>query len=79
MNGFLLVARMTMDDLPLRFFATEDGIGKYMLGGDGESIEDVVQRIAPIAGCSASDLIGLDSIEFRDGQPVECKHLMNFA
>ena len=77
MNGFLIVARMTMDDLPLRFLQTEDEVGKYML--DGESIEAVVQRIAPIAGCSTSELIGLDSIEFRDGQPVECKHLMNFA
>ena len=53
MNGYLLIARMEMDDLPLRFFATKKEMGEWLRVGDG-TFEDEINRIVRLHGWAAS-------------------------
>lgn len=75
MNGFMLLVRMTHDDMPIQFFANEADLRTWLRFGKGtieECVADVVQRLK----WPSSDLVALHSVEFRDGMPVAMQHLM---
>ena len=73
MNGFLIVARMRHDDLPIRLFETEIEVGNYMEKGQ---IQDEVERIAKEVKISTSDSISVIYIRFLNGIPVNHKVLI---
>ena len=71
MNGYLLIARMEMDDLPLRLFATKKEMGEWLRSSDG-TFEDEINRIVRLHGWS------VEAMQFRNGKPVKVEHVMGF-
>jgi hypothetical protein len=81
MNGFLLIARMSVDDLPLRLFKSEAEMKEWLGEGDsrnGGSIDAIIHRTARFEGWASSDLLRLEAMEFSKGLPVSVKLVMNF-
>ncbi len=77
MNGYLLIARMEMDDLPLRFFATKKEMGEWLRVGDG-TFEEEINRIVRLHGWSSSELLRIEAMRLRNGVPVAVEHVMGF-
>lgn len=78
MNGFLLVACMSMEDLPLRLFASESDLREWLRVGEG-TFEQVIDEVAKALNWSTNDLLNIAAVEFRDGVPVESKCVMDFT
>jgi hypothetical protein len=77
MNGFLLLCSMTMDDLPLRLFATEEEFGAYMLS-TGDLLDDINTASKDLF-IEGSELVALWLVEFRDGKPVGKQYAMDIS
>lgn len=75
MNGYLLVARMMCDDMPLRLFATEAEMGEWLQYGKG-TFEDEINRVATLIDWPTSTLKSIEAIRFIDGNPVEGVHVI---
>lgn len=77
MNGWLLVARMKMDDLPIGLFANKKEMGEWLRAGD-EAVEEVVDKVAKVLDMPTSELLRIEAIQFRNGRPVQLVHVMGF-
>jgi hypothetical protein len=74
-NGFLVIARMTLDDVPLRFFNTfrqaetfcEDHQGDH---GPSTTLEELIEDTALRTGMTLSGTVGLIVVEVALGCPV---------
>jgi hypothetical protein len=68
MNGFLVIARCGMDDLPMRLCATRDEASKFARAvgpGDVREAAEAVNRVS----VSEGSCIGMNVLEFLDGEP----------
>jgi hypothetical protein len=78
MNGYLLIARMEMDDLPLRFFATKKEMGEWLRTDCDGTCEDDIKRIVRLHGWAASELLRNEAMQIRNGKPVKVEHVLGF-
>lgn len=78
MNGFLLVARMSMEDVPLRLFASESDLREWLRVGEG-TFEKVIDDVAKALDWYITDLLSIAAVEFRDGVPIESRCVMDFT
>lgn len=83
MNGFLVIFRAAMDDIPIRLFAgkveaesyakwLKDEFDALNTGEDdaGWIFPEIVGKAMSFMICDSSSPIALDIMEFRDGTPV---------
>ena len=77
MNGYLLFARMKVDDLPIRLFANKKEMGEWLRVGD-ETFEATIDKVARVLDVPTSELLQIDAIRFRNGRPVQLVHVMGF-
>ena len=77
MNGYLLVCSMTLDDVPLRLFATEDEFNAFM--GSKGSWEEDISAALKVLDCEGSEVVCAHLVEFRDGKPVSRKYVMDLG
>lgn len=78
MNGYLLITRMEMDDLPLRFFGTKKEMGEWLRTDSDGTFEDEIKRIVRLNGWSSSELLRVEAMRFVNGIPVSVEHVMGF-
>jgi len=77
MNGYLLFARMKLDDLPIQLFANKKEMGEWLRAGE-LSFEDSIDKVAKVLNVSTSELLRIEAIQFRNGRPVQLVHVMGF-
>lgn len=66
MNGYLVVLRCMMDDLPLGLFATRAKALKFALNLDFDG-ELPIERVW---GIDRSSITQVDILQFKNGEPV---------
>lgn len=74
MNGFLVMLHHTMDDLPVRLFATRRAAiacAKKLSAEPEESIREIFRRDCSMPVCTAV-------VEFRQGKPVRAENVRHF-
>lgn len=69
MNGYLLVIKMTFDDLPLRLFATLDELRDWWAENE-TTIATTIAKCADRIEWGCSDLVIAEAVQFRNGCPV---------
>ena len=84
MNGFLVIARMTMDDVPLRFFDTakqaSEFIDRQMVGNAASpECHNLVEEMAEAARFPTTGLVGLSVVEIIGGCPVSQSRHVEFV
>lgn len=72
MNGYLVLARCYMDDIPMKVFASEDEATNYAFEVGKQEIE---KKAFELFGMLASDLVSLNVLEIRDGELKLCKSI----
>lgn len=77
MNGFMVLARFAMDDVPLRLFSSYDQADIWI-----RNIKDI-RRYAMSAArdtmnLDSSILTGVDIFEFENGFPKKCYHVSHY-
>lgn len=77
MNGWLLVARMKLDDLPIQLFGNKKEMSEWLRVGE-LSFEDSIDKVAKVLNLPTSELLRIEAIKFRNGRPVELVHVMGF-
>lgn len=75
MNGWLVIARCGMDDVPMRMFPTRGDAGTWAAA---LTPDDVAKAAAKIMGVDASIILGVDILEFDGGKPREANSLADF-
>jgi len=75
MNGYLVVVRMNLDDLPIRLFSSEEEANDFIDENivDGEPTDDFQRRIETATEAidfDTSDLVRCDVLLFVDGHPA---------
>lgn len=78
MNGYLLIARMEMDDLPLRWFANEVAMGHWLQFAP-HSFEEEIDELVKRHGLSRSPLLRIEAWEYQLGELAGIKHVMGFG
>lgn len=73
MNGFLVVLRCTMDDLPLALFETADAANNFARQFD----PDADLPIEEIWSLSRSSINWVSIVQFRNGLPVASDRACN--
>lgn len=69
MNGFLVVSRMTMDDVPMGLFDTRFQAEQFIAELTEESI---IKAAGDVMGVKVIDPgVMVCVVEFRDGRPLE--------
>lgn len=76
MNGYLLMARMILDDVPVRFFSDLAEAKEFLKVNiiDGEPTTEFQDRIKSMAAAidfDTSDLVGCDVLRVTEGWPTE--------
>jgi len=77
MNGYLLMARMEMDDLPLRFFASVVSMGHWLQFSPSSFLDEIDDLVAK-HGLSRSPLLRIEAWEYRDSELAKITHVMRF-
>jgi hypothetical protein len=70
MNGFLLVARRNMDELPLRLFAEKVSAEHFLEYAEDEQLLNLIHTTAERLDWPTTDLVAIELMEFVDGVPV---------
>lgn len=78
MDCFVLMARMEFDDLPVRVFASETAMGHW-LQFSKLTFDADIDAVVESQGLSRSQLLRVESWEYRSGELVSIKHVMSFA
>lgn len=66
MNGFLVIARCGMDDIPLGLFETEEAARVY---GRMQTTDTVREKAATVFLLDVSEIICVDLVKFVAGSP----------
>ena len=74
MNGFLVMVRFMMDDVPARLFATEAEAREFAENLDENDISDAKYAIAT----DASILCSVAIVPFELGIPMACEVVRSF-
>jgi|JI9StandDraft_2_1071091.scaffolds.fasta_scaffold303360_2 hypothetical protein len=77
MNGYLLFARMKLDDLPIQLFANKKEMGEWLRAGE-DTFEAAIDKVARVLDVPTSELLRVEAIRFRNGRPVQLVHVMGF-
>jgi hypothetical protein len=76
MNGFLLIARCNVSEIPLRLFASRDEAEDFLLRVAQRGRVQSLARHA--AGDDAPEVRAVSLVEFRGGQPLPAEELVSF-
>jgi hypothetical protein len=76
MDGFLLVARMAQDDMPMRFFSTREALDHYLSHSDIQDLESILEDVNATLDWCISDVINFSCVEFIKGSPVSWEKLL---
>lgn len=69
MNGYLVLVRCNLDDVPVRFFPTLEEAAIY---AQRQDIEETADNIAQdVFGVELSQANYVDVVKFQDGVPVD--------
>lgn len=84
MNGYLLMVRMNMDDLPLRWFnnlaeAKEFVSERIEDGNPTKVFEELLESVAVAIDFQLSDLVSCKVLRVINGWPTEVVHSEVFA
>ena len=84
MNGFLVIARMTMDDVPLRFFEdqkiAEEFVDRQVAGKEAKpELHQLVDDMAAKSEFPTTGLIGLSIVAIVGGCPVSRTRHVEFV
>ena len=74
MNGYLVVVRCGMDDLPCRLFADKGKAEAFAK----EPIEAEVDRVAKLLNLDVTDLCNVSVATFADGVMTACDIVRDF-
>ncbi len=77
MNGYLLMARMEMDDLPLRWFANEVSMGHWLQFSPSSFLDEIDDLVAKHR-LSRSPLLRIEAWQYQDSELVKITHVMGF-
>ena len=72
MNGFLVVGRTNLDDVPLGLFGTKAEAEAFASGVTGDSIHVSAESVM---GVDRAGLINVGIVEFQNGVPQEIEVL----
>lgn len=74
MNGFLVTARFSMDDTPLRLFTTYSDAVDYVrhFSETSVSFRKDLDSAIDVQGYDPSDFVCLAVTEFQAGTPTKC-------
>ena len=76
-NGYLVLLRHTMDDLPLRFFGeNEYAKAKQFARSRGEM---PTPHIRAVYNTDCSTPVGVDVVRFSNGVPVDVEMVVDFT
>jgi len=67
MNGYLVLIRANMDDLPAGLFETEAEAHKFC---DELDVRDI-ERTKEVMGVDTSQFVAVDVVRFVNGRPVD--------
>jgi hypothetical protein len=84
MNGYLLMVRMNLDDVPVRFFSNlaeaKEFVEANMIdGGPTADFEAMVKSMAAAIDFDVSDMVRCDVLRIVDGWPTEVAHSEAFT
>jgi hypothetical protein len=72
MNGYLVLARCSLDDIPLRLCGSREEAAEY---AQGIGKREVREQAAVVCGVGVSDVHALDVVRFVDGVPLPFQSL----
>jgi hypothetical protein len=74
LDGYLVLLRQTIDDIPIGFFANRDEAIKFADNSDGMPSPEIMW----IYGDACSSPVAVQIIKFSKGIPVDCEEIKDW-
>lgn len=79
MNGFLVLGRCVLFDVPLDLITHEEDATRQACRYDAQQVVDDSRAIFGSYALKVADVLNVSIVEFRDGRPVKCEIVNEFV